>query len=68
MKSMIDKIAITDTNSKNEYELPIDLYPPIIMAEVYNSKTKKYREADYYVCLKIVKPKKSDTKIKIYYY
>lgn len=59
--------AETDINKENEYELPLFLNPEITRAEIYNKKTKKWRDVDYYICLKIVKPLKTDKKLKIYY-
>lgn len=59
--------AETDINKENEYELPMVLTPEIFKAEVYNKKTNKYREVDFFVCLKIIKPLKTDKKLKIYY-
>lgn len=59
--------AETDINKENEYELPLFLNPEITRAETYNKKTKKWRDVDYYICLKIVKPLKTDKKLKIHY-
>jgi hypothetical protein len=68
--SMLEKyceIATTEITLDNKYELPKQITPRILKAEVYNKKTKKYREVEFYTILKIIKPLKTDETLKIYY-